>query len=345
MSERPASTNTARSREDYFRGKRAVFVTWNPNCSRSANQSRLLGAELVIVSIGRKLPTIVGTAIRYLLSFVATLGALSARKPGVLFTENMPVFLVLAVSLYARLARVPFIIDCHSGPFNNPKWQWARPLYKRLSRQALVNMNTNDTHKAIVEAWGGRSLIVADIPIEVDTIEAPTDAVRPYVAVVASYAFDEPIAEIFELARQFESCNFLLTGNYMKLETGLRETAPPNLRFTGFLSYPQYLGVLSHAEAVMVLTTRDNTMQRGAYEALALEMPIITSDFDILRNSFGEAAVYVDNSAESLVRAVARVLNDRHALRVAAKNQRLVRARTYFEAADQIASMVVATDG
>jgi hypothetical protein len=41
-------------------------------------------------------------------------------------------------------------------------------------------------------------------------------------------------------------------------------------------------------------------MQRGAYEAIYLGRPVITSDYQILRDAFNRGTVHVENTAEAL---------------------------------------------
>ncbi len=257
----------------------SVFVTWSKQCTRSSNQARHLGAELLIVHFVTPVSGALGAILRYVASIPSTIRQLRKRRPDVVLTENQPIFLVLSVALYASFARIPYIIDSHSGAFNNPKWRWAIPIYRILARRALINVNTNDVHKGLVESWGGRSLIIADIPIFIDRVEPPAHIPERYLVAITSFGFDEPIVEIIEAARITPHVEFYLTGNYNKLTSEVRERAPRNVHFTGFIAYPQYLGLISHSLGVIVLTTRDNTMQRGAYEALALEVPIITFGF------------------------------------------------------------------
>jgi hypothetical protein len=54
----------------------------------------------------------------------------------------------------------------------------------------------------------------------------------------------------------------------------------------------------------MCLTTRDNTMQRGACEALSLAKPIITSQWPLLREYFHQGTVHVDNTGAGIRRGV-----------------------------------------
>jgi glycosyltransferase involved in cell wall biosynthesis len=310
----------------------AVFVTWEAHCTRSENQARHLGAEVISISYGRSLPTVVGTLIRYVISTILTLSILWRRNPEVVFTMNQPIFLLVAVAAYCRLRSVPFIIDSHSGAFNDPKWQWSVPIYKTIARRALLNINTNDHHKNLVESWGGKSTIIADIPIYIDEIISNPNRDEPYIAVVTSFSFDEPVAEIFEAARKVPEMNFYMTGNFKKLPQSSVDMKPANVSFTGFISYAEYLGLLQGSTGVMVLTTRDNTMQRGAYEALSLAVPIITSDFKVLRDCFADASIYVDNTAGDIARAV-RDLHARNSeMRQAACKQKLIRERYYDNA-------------
>jgi hypothetical protein len=98
-----------------------------------------------------------------------------------------------------------------------------------------------------------------------------------------------------------------VTGNHRRADPRVLAAKPPNVRLTGFLSEGDYVGLLLASDAVMCLTTRDNTMQRGAYEAVYLGRPVITSNFDLLRRHFYKGTVHVDGSVESLVAGVRRM--------------------------------------
>jgi hypothetical protein len=70
-------------------------------------------------------------------------------------------------------------------------------------------------------------------------------------------------------------------------------------------------------------------MQMGAYEALSLEKPIITSDWQILRESFGKGAVYVKNTPESICYGIHEMFNNYDEYKKNVLFQREKR-RTYF---------------
>jgi hypothetical protein len=61
---------------------------------------------------------------------------------------------------------------------------------------------------------------------------------------------------------------------------------------------------LTASDAILSLTTLDHTMQRGAYEAVYLGKPVITSNFKVLRESFALGTVHVENNEVDVARGV-----------------------------------------
>ena len=181
----------------------------------------------------------------------------------------------------------------------------------------------------MVREWGGKSFIISDVPIDFELHSSRISTKSKSIAVVASFMFDEPIEEIFESARINPSVNYYVTGNYKKAPKKTIEHTPENVYLQGFMKRSDYIYLLLSTDAVMALTTRDFTMQRGAYEALSLERPIITSDWDILKESFGAAAVYTDNTAQSIKECVRKLFNDHPKYLEAAQVQRKKRRREF----------------
>jgi glycosyltransferase involved in cell wall biosynthesis len=103
----------------------------------------------------------------------------------------------------------------------------------------------------------------------------------------------------------------MVTGNSRRLAEYLKRDLPANLQLTGFLSDAGYAGLITSADAVMTLTTRDHTMLRGAYEAIYQGTPVIVSDWPLLRRAFDRGAIHVDNSVPAIVDAVQR-MRERH---------------------------------
>ena len=73
---------------------------------------------------------------------------------------------------------------------------------------------------------------------------------------------------------------------------------------TGFLPDAQYVGLLQAVDAVMVLTTRDYTLQLGGCEAVAAGQPLITSNWPFLQDFFFKGTIYVANTADGICNGV-----------------------------------------
>ena len=195
--------------------------------------------------------------------------------------------------------------------------------------------------QAVTEA-GGRAIVVPDIPAERPEVgpARPTEGVT--IAVVNTWAPDEPLDDVVEAAKARPKVTFLVTGR-TTLVSERFPRPPSNVRFTGFLDEPTYLGLLRDADAVMCLTTRDHTMQRGACEAMALGTPVITSDWGILRSHFADGAVYVGNTSSGIADGIDRFIADNQGYRQRIVEVRDQRRREWLENKRALTELLQAT--
>jgi glycosyltransferase involved in cell wall biosynthesis len=280
--------------------------------ARAEGIAQALGARDFCIQRLKRMPWFM-LPLRYFLQSLDTVAVLRRERPQLIITTNPPIVLPLVVYAFARWPKADLVIDSHTGAFTG-KWRPFLFLHRFLSRRALATLVTNETLREQVAAWGASALVLEDRVPELPIVR--TEPTNPCftIVVVNSFARDEPVEEVLAAARGLSGFRFFITGGIPKGLTGLLEQAPSNVTFTGFLPRPDYVAMLSRADAIMVLTTRDLTMLCGAYEAVAVGKPLITSDWPVLRNYFSKGAVYIDNSAESIRRA---------ALEVADQNQRL----------------------
>ena len=161
-----------------------------------------------------------------------------------------------------------------------------------------------------MRAWGARAFVLPD-PLP----EPPSglgqagggEPVEPHLAtIVATYSKDEPLELLPEVARGLPDVRFAVTG----APHGDLSAWPRNLRATGFLSDEEYWRQLARSAVVVVLTTRPDTLLSGGYEALALGRPLVISDHAVLRDYYGDAAVYAATTTASLRDAVTAALDD-----------------------------------
>jgi glycosyltransferase involved in cell wall biosynthesis len=122
----------------------------------------------------------------------------------------------------------------------------------------------------------------------------------------AAWAADEPIDAVIGAARLLPDVEFVITGTRPAASA---LDLPANVTASGFLAPDAYLRTVRSATVVLALTTAAHTMQRAGYEALSLARPLVATDHEVLRDYFGDAAVYCDPEASSIAGAVERAID------------------------------------
>lgn len=307
---------------------KAVFISWAPNNTRSTTIGARFGATVYHLHALRFKRVILAPP-KYVILGIRTFRILWRERPEFIFVANPPYFSALVVWFYTRLRGGRYVLDSHTGAFLERKWTWLRSLHRFLVRRAAVSIVTNEELGRIVEEWGGRYFVIGDVPTEFDP-QPVADLPRPYVTVVNTFSYDEPIEEVLAAAGQLPEVNFAVTGDTAHCPPTVRDLAPVNLQFLGFTSMQEYADRLSSSDLAVVLTTENYTMQRGAYEAVSMGVPVVTSDWPILRETFAGGAVFCDNTADGIARAIREVLDDQIAFRQGVQALRQ-RRRDHFD--------------
>jgi glycosyltransferase involved in cell wall biosynthesis len=270
-----------------------IFISWAPNCSRSDSIAVRLGGKSYMVYSpfwGSRYATVL---FKYLVQAMRTAWILCRERPQVVFVMAPPVFACFPVWLYCVLTGARYVIDAHTGAFFNPLWTRVQFLQRFFSRKAVTTIVTNEHLQQLVADWGTDATIVQDVPVCFPEAKEADLPERWNITVVCSFCDDEPIEEILSAAGHLPEIQFHMTGNASRLSTSQRNAFPQNVRLTGFVDDCEYVGLLKGSDAVLALTTRDHTMQRAAYEAIYLGIPVVTSDFAVLREAFPKGAVHV----------------------------------------------------
>jgi hypothetical protein len=239
-----------------------------------------------------------------------TLAYLIRKKPRLVVTQNPSLVLAMFVLVWRSLQRnaIRVVVDAHNEavePIMHTGWIFQR-LSRWVIRAADYTVVTNRFLADKVVTMGGRPLVLPD-PLP----DVPPGAIRLFeksdtltFLVVATYAKDEPIEQILEAARRVGGkFEFLFTGNYRKLPTQMIAGAPANAKFLGFLSDNDYWRAMQHAHAVIDLTTLDDCLVCGAYEAIAAGRPQILSRTRALMEYFRKGAVFCDADAAAIIKA------------------------------------------
>jgi glycosyltransferase involved in cell wall biosynthesis len=294
--------------------RRLVFISWAPNCSRSDNIARELGGVSYMVYFPVFGSTYWTILFKYFCQAVETLFLLFRDRPRSVICMNPPVVALLPVWLYcALMPRRGYVIDHHTAAFVLRIYQRLYFMQRFFAKRAIVNLLTNSHLASIVSGWGGRVQLVGDVRVRFAKIQAFEGLRAGFnVTFVSRYSNTEPLDVVYEAARRLHSdgIHIFVTGDLKDAPQQAIDECPENVTLTNFLSEEAYAGLLRDSDAVMCLCTNDNTMQRGAYEAMAVETPLVLSDWQLLRDTFSSGAVYVDNSVEGICAGIRTLRSD-----------------------------------
>jgi len=292
----------------------SLALTWTDH-RRTRELCAALNVPLLVISTTRR------GALRYLELAARTCAVLAGRRPQLLLVQNPSLVLAALALLLRPLWGYRLIVDAHNEavtPFIHRQRAVLR-LARWVLRRADLTIVTNRQLARQVEAHGGVPFVLPDrIPVPPAAESAAAQAGLFRLVLIATFAPDEPIAAIFE-AVQGMDLELYVTG---RASAAARAAAPANAHFTGYLPEADYWALLRSSDAVIDLTLMEDCLVCGAYEALALGKPMLLSGNAASRELFGAAAVFTDNSAADIRRALGRLREQAPQLAAAAKSRR-----------------------
>ena len=296
--------------------KNALWITWEVQV-RNRSMSKMLDIPLAEIVENRS------RSIKYPILLYKTLKVLYKNNVKLLFVQNPSIVL----SLFAVCLKLTFglrvVVDSHNaGIFPLEGNSRFLSFFARfIARYSDVTIVSNDYLSSTVARWGGRPYVIPDpVPLLVPIIPTIDQIdLKPYVLFICTWADDEPYLEVIKAAEKLTGeIEIYITGNYHKrLNKELVDSLPDNVRLLGFVSETDYVSYFSQALAAIDLTTRENCLVCGGYEALALSVPCIISDTRINREVFAGGFVYAENNSNAIVQAVREVIRDAKRLREA----------------------------
>ena len=272
---------------------RRIWITWE-NQRRNHTLSRVLGAKLFQFDLK------LNRFERYPVALFKTLVTFIKEQPALIFVQNPSLVLSLFAVNYGRLFNIHVIIDAHNAgvyPFNGTK-SWANRLAVHLFRLATFTIVTNNALAEHVKKNGGKPVVLPD-PIPEFEYKGEKRVLKGNfnVLFICSWADDEPYIEVIKAANLLDKKTYIyITGNSKGKEKEFGDKLPVNVILTGYLKEEDYVEMLYSCDAVMDLTIRENCLICGAYEAVAMEKPLIISDTKVLREYFLMGAFYTNNT-------------------------------------------------
>jgi len=274
-----------------------TFVAWN-----ITKRSKVLAEHLNAETITYRIPANrIFKLFNYPFLILLTFSELLHQKPDIIFVQLPPIQVSIPTYLYSKLFRKKLIFDTHSGIFFTQGLH--QRLYLRLYCKMIKHINLNIVHNESIisrDCLRNTPSIVLECKIPFRPSEHKKNTPLK-LTVVCGYGKDEPIQEILQAAQLTPDIKFYLTGNSTKLKNKRR---PENVELTEYLSDIEYENFLQTTDIIIVLTTRPDTVLSGAYEAVGLEKPLITSNTKTLTQYFYKGTIFTANDAKSIAEAV-----------------------------------------
>jgi hypothetical protein len=283
-----------------------IFLVWDREGIRASGISKHIGASLHFLSTSR---------FKHPVLFIKTLKILRKERPQIIICQSPPITCAFISMIYkylfAWMSKPKILIDVHTGAISRP---WSKGVSRLIMKHASVIIVINkEQQNHLIQNYHIRPVVLEDpIPDFTDVLLSGTKQ-EGYkveqkaifnVAVVSSFAFDEPLQAVFDAASKMPDVYFYITGDEKKADRKALIKKPDNVIMTGFLDYSTYIDLLHKVDVIMDLTTDNKSLVAGAYEAVALEQPLITSDWNSAKRYFNKGTIYVNNSSDEIRKAI-----------------------------------------
>jgi hypothetical protein len=274
----------------------------------------------------------------YIAQAIRTMRIVVATKPDVVWVQSPPAFLPHLLLLLRRVTRrFRIVVDGHNAALA-PPWSRFPATAWAMNRCDRVLVHNTEMRPA-AEALGVRPekiRVLEDPPPVLDLPEPGRSGTESYVLVPCSFNPDEraPIAAVLTAARLLPEVRFKITGRRRKAEAlGFTRDPPGNVRFTDYLPIGEFEDLLIAAGVVLGVTSRQGCQLSAANEALGAHCALVLSDTQILREMFGEAALFAQNTPESLAETLREAIARREELRARSAALKTRRQASWLDAA------------
>ena len=277
---------------------RCLFIVWKGYQRRAEVLAPLFDADIKFIPHLFRSKYL--RPLDYFYKLVVTIIYMMRTRPAYAIVQAPPHY----AALPPLLLGTPYIIDGHNGIFQS---YWHKlPFFSLIMKKSRAIIVHNSEFLVLFgKTYPQKPFIVVADPLE---YIAPKGASRKknQILFVCSFDLDEPIDAIISTIERTPDYNFVITADPKKLPAHQRQRleACENLHLTGFLSTQEYHNTLCSSTAAIALTNMEATQQSGACEALSSNTPLIATRSTLSEKLFGDWAILVDNTADSIVAGI-----------------------------------------
>jgi hypothetical protein len=295
-----------------------LYFAWTEFQRRQVSMAQYCDFETIFMPVERR-QTKVAKTFTYLRNGWDMLRVLRKQRPAVVWLQlpQVPLLWVALIYKWAFARQAIIIADCHNAMFR-PPWSKVPLGLSMLSNCDVVLAHNPDVMESAVNLGVDRQrmMVVEDPPASFPVGAAPfalsIDLPRPWLVFPASFAADEPIAELLAAAGRTPDVAFLITGNVKNCrDPKLVAQAPDNVRFLGFLSRNDFEALIQACDAIIAFTRFDGIQLSVCGEAVGASKPMLTSDTVTLRRQYPTGTVFVNSAdPDDIVEGIRRLQRD-----------------------------------
>lgn len=277
--------------------KRKIWFTWESQ-RRNRELSQAFGATLVEINLDK-----LSRFRRYSISIFSTLKAILEQKPDIVFAQCPSIVLGGVCLLLRPIFGFTLVLDAHNAAIEN----LSHPnFFLRFISQKLVSLPdfiivSNLALKEQISSKARQVLVLPDKLPQLNPQNEIFEINRPAIVYISSFAKDEPTEQFLNAFKKTDSdFTLYVTGKRTRAKDLLRYECD-NVVFTDYLPHEVYDRLIMEADLLVDLTTRQDCLVCGAYEALAAGRPCVLSDSQANRLLFPSGGfLFTKNDENSL---------------------------------------------
>lgn len=295
-----------------------LFIVWGRETALSKYIARDLEAGFRQIYFKRIGSINLPVFIRYIVQGIWTIGVLLFNRPKLVIVQNPPIFASLLVSYYTRVFGSKLMLDSHTAAFVDEKWVKFHNIFKQVAKRADLNTCHNYKNLEILEKWGIRPCMVLQFcnpeyskellskSLEDANIRKILTKYDKYVMMVNRFNIDDDWENVIKTAQDLPNIGFIITG---EKPSGI-DAKNKNVFFTGYLQHREFIKLMNNVDVVLSLTKRKDTVLWSVREAMALKVPFVTSNFEVMKHYFEEVALFSNHKPHDLAKKIDQAIKD-----------------------------------
>ncbi len=279
---------------------KTIWISWQ-NHQRTKNLCNYLDCQLFTL-INRS-PSL----IRYFVLSIKTIKIIHANRPGVLIVQNPSIVLSLLACLLRYLYKYTLIVDAHNAGVcpENKYLVKLSFLLKFIITKSDLTIVTNDNLASIIKSYGGKPYVLPDKLPSFECLTSDSENDFYDIVLICTFGVDEPYEEFLKSFSCVDrNVRYFVTGKLTNIDKIVYDKYCNSVEFTDYLPDMDYVELLSKSDVLVDLTTREDCLVCGAYEAVSLCKPLILSDTKALKKYFNRGVVYTQNSYIDIAKSV-----------------------------------------